>query len=616
MIEKHTLTIVKKLLGDPNPKLSNEKNIRFGNFGSLTIDIEKGTYFDFEENKGGGLVDLIKREGKDPKKFLDEIGVNETQKTELEKVYYYKDSNNVEKYQVCRFYPKTFRPRTKINGGYKIGLHNVDPLPYNLPEITKRQNEVIYIVEGEKDADNLFKLGLLSTTNSGGSNNWKKCLNIYFENRDVIIIPDCDDAGKKHLNTVYDNLKSIVKSFNVIYLKKHKDISDYLKEHTKEDFLELKPEPYQKKELFKTWVKINEIEIEPRDFLYSNHYIRKYLSLTASQGGLGKSSIILTECIAMALGIDILGTTPKKQYKVVYFNSEDPESEIKRRVLAICNHYNINQDDLVGQLFISSGRDHDIIFAVDDGKINNDIFEQLKEFGLKNEIDCFVFDPLANMTSGMLETNENFKEVSKQLSLLADQTNTSIEIVHHTRKLNNTVADVDSIRGGSSLIASVRSARVLNPMSKEEALKAGLPSHLNHFRVDDAKNNLAQSIEKIRWFERVSIQLSNEDFVAVIQPYQLPDAFDGITNEQARRVQIRCNEEQPSLHFSSKKYVGKVIAEETKMDFTNKHHKSKISQILKTWLENDVLEVEETHDTRSGRTVKIVVSGSQIMSSS
>ena len=37
-------------------------------------------------------------------------------------------------------------------------MHNVKRIPYNLPNVVK--SEIIYWVEGEKDVDNLNKIGL------------------------------------------------------------------------------------------------------------------------------------------------------------------------------------------------------------------------------------------------------------------------------------------------------------------------------------------------------------------------------------------------------------------------------------------------------------------------
>jgi hypothetical protein len=53
--------IVQHLLGEPNRRLSTKEE-RFGARGSLSIDPEKGTWFDHEANEGGGMLNLVTRE--------------------------------------------------------------------------------------------------------------------------------------------------------------------------------------------------------------------------------------------------------------------------------------------------------------------------------------------------------------------------------------------------------------------------------------------------------------------------------------------------------------------------------------------------------------------------
>ena len=48
-----------RLLGEPNAKLSKPKELRFGNHGSLSVNLEAGTWFDHETKIGGGTLALI-----------------------------------------------------------------------------------------------------------------------------------------------------------------------------------------------------------------------------------------------------------------------------------------------------------------------------------------------------------------------------------------------------------------------------------------------------------------------------------------------------------------------------------------------------------------------------
>lgn len=55
--------VVRALLGEPNPRISTERVLRWGNRGSKSFDIAKSAFFDHETNNGGGLLDLIVHEG-------------------------------------------------------------------------------------------------------------------------------------------------------------------------------------------------------------------------------------------------------------------------------------------------------------------------------------------------------------------------------------------------------------------------------------------------------------------------------------------------------------------------------------------------------------------------
>ena len=186
----------------------------------------------------------------------------------------------------------------------------------------------------------------------------------------------------------------------------------------------------------------------------------------------------------------------------------------------------------------------------------------------------------------------------------------SVEIVHHTRKTNNQDVTIESSRGGSSLVNGVRYGRFLVPMDVDTGVKSGVDNHLNYFRVEDGKNNLTPP-DKARWFEKSAEQLANSDFVAVVKPWKYPDAFDGITKEMARKVQILLDRADPPKreNLRASDWAGKIVADVCELDVNNKSHKSKITTIIKTWLDTNVLQIFEEHDARTGRNVKCLRSG-------
>ena len=76
---------------------------------------------------------------------------------------------------------------------------------YRLHEIVSRPDETVWIVEGEKCANALMKLGILTTTsgsaNSAGAADWS-----LLSGRTVIIWPDYDEAGLRYAKSVTEQL--------------------------------------------------------------------------------------------------------------------------------------------------------------------------------------------------------------------------------------------------------------------------------------------------------------------------------------------------------------------------------------------------------------------------
>jgi putative DNA primase/helicase len=114
-------------------------------------------------------------------------------------------------------------------------------IPYRLPELVAAAPGIpIYVVEGEKDCDNLAKLGFLATCNAGGADSgtgkkWTPDLNQYFEGRTVYVVADNDDAGRKHAQHVARNLDPVAASVRVVELPDlpaKGDVSDWLLKDT------------------------------------------------------------------------------------------------------------------------------------------------------------------------------------------------------------------------------------------------------------------------------------------------------------------------------------------------------------------------------------------------
>jgi RecA-family ATPase len=364
-------------------------------------------------------------------------------------------------------------------------------------------------------------------------------------------------------------------------------------------------------DLFDRWQVIDEADLPARDFIYGTHYIRQFASCTIAPGGLGKSLMVIAEAVSMATGHDILQVGMEDgSARVVYFNAEDPLDEIQRRVLAVCKQYGIRQQELVPNLFLASGRERDLLLATgQDGDIATETFERLRAFCRAWQPDVIIFDPLANMTDAP-ETNDVFRRLGKALSMLADECQLAIEVVHHTRKLGGREAEAEDARGGSALIGAVRSARVLNPMTRDEADKAGLASHIDHFRVEDGKANLARRSAKARWMERQSVLLGNGDYVGCVVPWAWPDAFDGVSADDAARVRAALSAGQFKASSQAAEWAGREVARVLGLNIEDKADRARVAEMMRTWITSGVLAEVQEHDGRRGRAVRLITGGS------
>lgn len=120
------------------------------------------------------------------------------------------------------------------NGEFVTGLGGKKAGLYNLFELVNAPIETpVWIVEGEKDVDTLRTQGILAVSPPNGAGHWRAAYNQYFKKREVVIIPDNDEVGIKHLEKVSKNLTKSAKSVRLIdltdilpELKKGGDVSD------------------------------------------------------------------------------------------------------------------------------------------------------------------------------------------------------------------------------------------------------------------------------------------------------------------------------------------------------------------------------------------------------
>ena len=133
--------------------------------------------------------------------------------------YDYCDPAGNVRYQVVREAPKFFvQRRPDGKGGWVWNMEGVEPLPYRLPELLAAPDKSVFISEGEKDADRLANEGLVATCNHGGAGKWRNGLNRWFDDRNVVILPDNDEPGRTHAEDVARKLHGIARRIRLLKL--------------------------------------------------------------------------------------------------------------------------------------------------------------------------------------------------------------------------------------------------------------------------------------------------------------------------------------------------------------------------------------------------------------
>lgn len=350
--------------------------------------------------------------------------------------------------------------------------------------------------------------------------------------------------------------------------------------------------------------------IPPREWVYDTHLIRKFVSLTVSPGGLGKSSLALVEALSMVVGRPLIkdAVLHEGPLKVWYWNGEDPQEETRRRVMAAAIHYNLSASNLSG-LFTDSGRDDPLVLGTNDREgiqLNEPLFTHIEDTMIAHGIDVFMADPFVSAHRLGENDNNAIDALVKRLGKLADRTNAAVEIVHHVRKPSNAKEDTDvnDARGASALLGGVRSARVLNVMSKDISSAAGVPEdmRLRHFSVSDGKANMTPRLDDVRWRRLESVNLGNAthnpdgsikrkgDNVGVVVHFELPKearVMADLSNAEDE-MRLLLSQHDDLRHWTGKRgsppknWLGHRVLEA--LGILDGDHDAAIRRLINTWV--------------------------------
>ena len=193
-----------------------------------TIDTAKNLWHCNDCGGGGTVIDWLAKEKRiSVADAMRELGGS----GEIVRAYDYTDERGKLLFQCVRYEPKDFKQRRPDgNGGWIWNVQGVRRVLYRLPEAIKAQ--LVCITEGEKNADDLVKLGFVATTNPFGALQWCDDYNESLRGKDVVVFGDVGDAdkkGEKHTEKVIASLLSSgIAARHALQPDGFHDVSDYI----------------------------------------------------------------------------------------------------------------------------------------------------------------------------------------------------------------------------------------------------------------------------------------------------------------------------------------------------------------------------------------------------
>ena len=483
-LQKHSRTIALALLPDDdfNQKLSTNDELKWGKKGSLSVNIRKGTFINWETGSKGGMVDLIREyHGDDVSGFLNSLNLGQPIQTikrtngvaekgftaqemrEITKDCEFRTFSHDQQMLVARWKDKKIRPYHKRGNQWHLGRPEGD-MPLFISEGSDRLP--ILIVEGEKAFELVSKKKMYPgkiVTWHGGSNSYDKSDWSVIEQDRAFIYPDNDEAGYKAALGIKSILESHHKEVTVVKnpntwndkddLADHLDWEVNLYEYAMDNpYVPEKPpidpvpekppvDPRRIRLIHATDAMTN---IKPPDWAIKGVLEKDSLTLLYGTAKAGKSFVSISMAASISLGVPWYEHKTNKGF-VVYLAGEGQRG-IGRRLLA---WQKLHEQDLKKSGFHFSNRGAQIPDDQETLMLRDEILKLQDHYG---EPPAAIFiDTLARSMVGNENSTEDMNRFVNALDVhFRSQFGSAIVLVHHTGHETATRA-----RGSSVLPAAV-----------------------------------------------------------------------------------------------------------------------------------------------------------------
>lgn len=357
---------------------------------------------------------------------------------------------------------------------WRRGRNGIDPGLYRNGDLSAAS--VIYIVEGEKDAETLAQHGFAAVSLPDGANSkWCAAYENELSGKDIIILPDNDKPGKQYADLCAAKLEGKATRIRLVDLSAawpeipdHGDISDMVfhlgAENATQKLAEQvavtpnwKSAENSNKPRFKTIsaVELLATDYPPRQFLV-DELLPAGTTVFCAPPKIGKSWMAMDLCLSIASGQAFLGHATHP-CGVFYLAFEDTEHRLQSRLNTLL------QKQAVPPLFW---------FSTEVIPLNNGLLDALEDHLQQHpETKLIVIDTLQKIRgiASFKETQygNDYRELG-QLKQFADKYGISFVFIHHTRKGQDTNDPYNMVSGTTGIMGAADTTWVITKANRAD----------------------------------------------------------------------------------------------------------------------------------------------------
>lgn len=330
-------------------------------------------------------------------------------------------------------------------GKWEKGRNNALPGLYqSQPDLP----EIFFLVEGEKDVDNLKKAGMVAVSLPDGSQSkWESAYDDVFRDKQVIILPDNDEPGKKYARMCAEKIYAVAAGVKLLDLVKvwsdmppKADVSDLIMRFDQSEAINMvvklanETDPWEPKQaaaedpflsLFKPLTDFTE---EEATWLIPGWIPESQITLIAADGGVGKTTLWCNIMASLSSGrpciLDPEGHK-REPMKVAFCTTED---SVRKKLLKKLREAGANMQNIIAM----------DMAADKDGSLRNFKFgsPEMERFVKYFQPAACAFDPVQGFVPADINMGSRnaMRDCMAPLISLGEDTGTTFIVICHTNK--------------------------------------------------------------------------------------------------------------------------------------------------------------------------------------